>query len=106
MCAYCILAMPFLYPARSSRRLVCRLGAVALAEQPAATSEEIRDMATSAELQARDKVFIGGEGVESEGSERIDVINAPSEATTGRRRWGARGDAAGPAGAPSDGFCP
>jgi aldehyde dehydrogenase (NAD+) len=40
-------------------------------------------MATAAELQVHDKVFIGGEWVEPEGSETLDVINSTSEETMG-----------------------
>ena len=36
-------------------------------------------MATAAEVQARDKVFIGGEWVEPQGSETIEVVNSTSE---------------------------
>jgi aldehyde dehydrogenase (NAD+) len=40
-------------------------------------------MATAAELQVRDKVFIGGEWVEPSGGERIDVVNATTEEVMG-----------------------
>ncbi len=40
-------------------------------------------MATAAELQVRDKVFIGGEWVEPEGTETIDVVNATTEEVMG-----------------------
>jgi aldehyde dehydrogenase (NAD+) len=40
-------------------------------------------MATAAEIQARDKVFIGGEWVEPEGSETLDVVNSTTEETMG-----------------------
>ncbi len=40
-------------------------------------------MATAAELQVRDKVFIGGEWVEPSGSERIEVVNATTEEVMG-----------------------
>jgi hypothetical protein len=33
-------------------------------------------MAVAAEIQVRDKLFIGGEWVDSAGSETIDVINS------------------------------
>jgi acyl-CoA reductase-like NAD-dependent aldehyde dehydrogenase len=40
-------------------------------------------MATAAETQVRDKIFIGGEWVESEGSETLDVVNSTTEETMG-----------------------
>src|ERR1043166_10091092 len=40
-------------------------------------------MATAAELQVRDKVFIGGEWVEPSGGERIEVVNATTEEVMG-----------------------
>jgi acyl-CoA reductase-like NAD-dependent aldehyde dehydrogenase len=40
-------------------------------------------MATAAELQVRDRIFIGGEWVEPSGSERIEVINATTEEVMG-----------------------
>jgi acyl-CoA reductase-like NAD-dependent aldehyde dehydrogenase len=40
-------------------------------------------MATAAELQARDKIFIGGEWVEPRGSERLEVINSTTEEVMG-----------------------
>jgi aldehyde dehydrogenase (NAD+) len=40
-------------------------------------------MATAAELQVRDKVFIGGEWVEPSGSETIEVVNATTEEVMG-----------------------
>ncbi len=40
-------------------------------------------MATAAELQVRDKVFIGGEWVEPAGGEAIEVINAATEEVMG-----------------------
>jgi aldehyde dehydrogenase (NAD+) len=40
-------------------------------------------MATAAEAQVRDKVFIGGEWVEPEGSETLDVVNSTTEETMG-----------------------
>jgi aldehyde dehydrogenase (NAD+) len=40
-------------------------------------------MATAAELQVRDKIFIGGEWVEPSGGERIEVVNATTEETMG-----------------------
>ena len=36
-------------------------------------------MATAAEVQAREKIFIGGEWVEPQGSETIEVINSTTE---------------------------
>src|SRR5689334_17206963 len=40
-------------------------------------------MATAAELQVRDKVFIGGEWVEPAGAEPIEVINSATEEVMG-----------------------
>ena len=40
-------------------------------------------MATTAELQVRDRIFIGGEWVEPEGSEPIEVINSTTEEVMG-----------------------
>jgi acyl-CoA reductase-like NAD-dependent aldehyde dehydrogenase len=40
-------------------------------------------MATAAELQVRDKIFIGGEWVEPSGSEQIEVVNPTSEEAIG-----------------------
>jgi len=40
-------------------------------------------MATAAETQVRDKIFIGGEWVEPEGSEMIEVINSTTEEAMG-----------------------
>ena len=40
-------------------------------------------MATAAELQARDKIFIGGEWVEPEGTETLEVINSTTEEAMG-----------------------
>jgi acyl-CoA reductase-like NAD-dependent aldehyde dehydrogenase len=40
-------------------------------------------MATAAEVQARDKIFIGGEWVEPSGSERLEVINSTTEEVMG-----------------------
>lgn len=40
-------------------------------------------MATAAELQVRDKIFIGGEWVEPSGSEPIEVVNPASEEVIG-----------------------
>ena len=50
-------------------------------------------MATTAELQVRDKVFIGGEWVESEGSETLEVINSTTEETMGTIPAGVPADA-------------
>jgi aldehyde dehydrogenase (NAD+) len=41
-------------------------------------------MATAAELQVRDKVFIGGEWVQPSGSEQIEVVNATTEEVMGK----------------------
>jgi acyl-CoA reductase-like NAD-dependent aldehyde dehydrogenase len=43
-------------------------------------------MATAAELQARDKVFIGGEWVEPQGTETLEVINSSTEEAMGTIR--------------------
>ena len=40
-------------------------------------------MATTAALQVRDKIFIGGEWVESTGAETIEVINSTTEEVMG-----------------------
>jgi aldehyde dehydrogenase (NAD+) len=40
-------------------------------------------MATAAEVQAKDRIFIGGEWVEPEGSETLDVVNSTTEETMG-----------------------
>ena len=40
-------------------------------------------MATAAETQVRDRIFIGGEWVEAEGSETIEVINSTTEEAMG-----------------------
>jgi acyl-CoA reductase-like NAD-dependent aldehyde dehydrogenase len=40
-------------------------------------------MATTAGLQVRDRIFIGGEWVEPEGSETIEVINSTTEEAMG-----------------------
>ncbi len=40
-------------------------------------------MATAAELQVRDRIFIGGEWVEPRASEPIEVINATTEEVMG-----------------------
>src|SRR4051794_25257798 len=40
-------------------------------------------MATAAEVQARDTIFIGGEWVEPQGRERLEGINSASEETMG-----------------------
>ncbi|HEY1286428.1 MAG TPA: aldehyde dehydrogenase family protein [Solirubrobacterales bacterium] len=40
-------------------------------------------MATAAELQVRDRIFIGGEWVEPEGSEPIEVVNSTTEEVMG-----------------------
>jgi aldehyde dehydrogenase (NAD+) len=49
-------------------------------------------MATSAELQVREKIFIGGEWVESTGPEAIEVINPTSEEVMGRIPAGTAAD--------------
>ena len=40
-------------------------------------------MATAAEVQAKDKIFIGGEWVEPQGAERLEVINSTTEEVMG-----------------------
>ncbi len=40
-------------------------------------------MATAAELQVRDRIFIGGEWVQPDGGERIEVLNATTEEVMG-----------------------
>ena len=40
-------------------------------------------MAVAAEIQVRDKLFIGGEWVDPAGSETIDVVNASTEEVMG-----------------------
>ena len=41
-------------------------------------------MAVAAEIQVRDKLFIGGEWVDPAGSETIDVINSSTDEVMGR----------------------
>ncbi|MFI5026253.1 MAG: aldehyde dehydrogenase family protein, partial [Solirubrobacterales bacterium] len=50
-------------------------------------------MATAAEAQVRDKIFIGGEWVEPQGAETIDVVNSTTEETMGTIPACAPGDA-------------
>ncbi len=50
-------------------------------------------MATTAELQVRDKIFIGGEWVDSTGSETIEVINSTTEEVMGSIAAGTAADA-------------
>ena len=40
-------------------------------------------MATAAELQVKDRVFIGGEWVEAESAETLEVINSTTEEVMG-----------------------
>ena len=40
-------------------------------------------MATAAETQVREQIFIGGKWTEPEGSETLDVVNSTSEETMG-----------------------
>ena len=40
-------------------------------------------MATAAELQARDEIFVGGEWVRPQGSETIEVVNSTTEEVMG-----------------------
>ena len=41
-------------------------------------------MAVAAEIQVRDKLYIGGEWVDPAGTETIDVVNASTEEVMGR----------------------
>jgi aldehyde dehydrogenase (NAD+) len=50
-------------------------------------------MATAAELQVRDRIFIGGEWVEPEGSETLEVINSTTEEVMGTIPAGTEADA-------------
>ncbi len=50
-------------------------------------------MATAADTQVRDRIFIGGEWVEPEGSEPIEVINSTTEEAMGTIRACTAGDA-------------
>jgi acyl-CoA reductase-like NAD-dependent aldehyde dehydrogenase len=50
-------------------------------------------MATAAELQVRERIFIGGEWVEPSGSEPIEVINATTEEVMGTSPAGDEADA-------------
>ncbi len=50
-------------------------------------------MATTAELQTRDKIFIGGEWVDSTGSETIEVVTATTEKAMGSIPAGTAEDA-------------
>ena len=50
-------------------------------------------MATTAELQVRDKVYIGGEWVQSSASETIEVINSTTEEVIGTIPAGTAADA-------------
>jgi len=50
-------------------------------------------MATAAEVQARDKIFIGGEWVEPSGGERLEVINSTTEEVMGTIPGCGAGDA-------------
>jgi acyl-CoA reductase-like NAD-dependent aldehyde dehydrogenase len=50
-------------------------------------------MATAAELQVRDRIFVGGEWVEPESDERLDVINPTTEEPIGSIPACGQGDA-------------
>ena len=50
-------------------------------------------MATAAEVQARDKVFIGGEWVEPQGAETIEVVDSTTEEVMGTIPAGTAEDA-------------
>jgi acyl-CoA reductase-like NAD-dependent aldehyde dehydrogenase len=50
-------------------------------------------MATAAEVQVRDKIFIGGEWVGSTGAETLDVVNSTTEETMGTIPAGTADDA-------------
>ena len=56
-------------------------------------------MAAAAELEERDKVFIGGEWVEPSGAERIEIVNPSSEETIATIPAGSADDADRAAGA-------
>src|SRR3954454_24730052 len=45
--------------------------------------DEEERMATAAEVQARDRIFIGGEWVEPSSAESIEVVNATTEEVMG-----------------------
>ena len=61
-------------------------------------------MATTAELQVRDKVYIGGEWVGSSGSETIEVLNSTTEEVLGTIPAGTAADADRAVGAAREGF--
>ena len=48
-------------------------------------------MAVAAEIQVRDKLYIGGEWVDPTGTETIDVVNASTEEVMGRIPQGTPG---------------
>jgi len=50
-------------------------------------------MATAAEVQAREQIFVGGKWVEPEGSETLEVVNSTSEETMGSIPACSSGDA-------------
>jgi aldehyde dehydrogenase (NAD+) len=54
-----------------------------VARQTGAIEEELAEMATAAEVQVRDRVFIGGKWVEPSGREAIEVVNATTEEVMG-----------------------
>jgi aldehyde dehydrogenase (NAD+) len=61
-------------------------------------------MATTAELQVRDKVYIGGEWVQSSGSETIEVLNSATEEVLGTIPAGTAADADRAVGAAREAF--
>jgi acyl-CoA reductase-like NAD-dependent aldehyde dehydrogenase len=61
-------------------------------------------MATAAEVQVRDKIFIGGEWVDSTSSETLDVVNSTTEETMGTIPAGTAADADRAVGAARDAF--
>ena len=61
-------------------------------------------MATTAELQVRDKVYIGGEWVGSSGSETIEVVNSTTEEVLGTIPAGTAADADRAVDAAREGF--
>src|ERR1700749_4587301 len=54
-----------------------------LAARPNQLSKGEMGMATAAELQVRERIFIGGEWVEPEGADALEVINSTTEEVMG-----------------------
>jgi acyl-CoA reductase-like NAD-dependent aldehyde dehydrogenase len=69
-------------------------------------ANEESKMATAAELQVKDRIFIGGEWVEPEGAETIEVINSTTEEAMGSIPACTPGDADRAVGAARDAFEP